>query len=78
MTKAFTPNSLFCYLDATAITNDPFVPNALVFATGAFPITNGPKNLFTEETITFGSKGTIVDGFRLENFAVRPAKDIIR
>jgi hypothetical protein len=49
----------------------------LVFATQAFPVRNRTENLGTEQTVTLGLEGTVVDGLRLRDFAFGPGTNLL-
>jgi hypothetical protein len=45
---------------------------AFVLATKAFEVLDWAEYLGAKQSITLGLEGTVVDGFRLFNFPVRP------
>ena len=64
-------------LHATALTDDSLEAHALVLATRTLPVTTGPKDLLSEETILLGLQGAVVDGFGLLHLTVGPATDVL-
>ncbi len=66
------------HFDAALVADDAFITGILVFSAVALPVTGGAEDGFAEEPILFRAQTTVVDGFRFENFAVRPAADSLR
>ena len=64
--------------DAALVADDAAVLHALVLAAEALPVGDGSKDAGAEEAVAFGLEGAVVDGFRLGDFAVRPAADLLR
>jgi len=58
------------HLDATAVTDDSLVFDALVFSTRAFPVSLGTEDAFAEESIFLRTVGPVVDGFRLPDLTL--------
>jgi hypothetical protein len=77
MAHALTTNFLLCYFYPTAITNNTFVTDTLIFTTVTLIILYRAKDSLTEQTIAFRLVRPVVNGFRLQNFTVRPLQDII-
>ena len=67
---SLTADFLFGDFYTTAITNDAFVANALVFATVTLVVLDRAKNALAEKAITFRLVRAIVDGLRLQYFTV--------
>ena len=59
-------------LDAAAVADDAAIANALVFSAGTLPILDRTEYAFAEKPVFLGLEGSIVDGFRLRDFAVAP------
>ena len=74
---ALTTHLLFGYFNAAAVTYDAFVAYAFVLAAVAFVVLYRTENALTEEAITLRFIGTVVDGLRLEHFAVAALKDFV-
>jgi hypothetical protein len=49
---------------------------ALIFSAQALVILDRAEDLGTEKAVALGLERTIVDGFRLFDFAVRPGPDL--
>ena len=64
--------------NATLFTDHTAVLEALVLAAQALVVLHRAKDLGTEQAVTLRLKGTVVDGFRLFNFAVGPGPDHLR
>src|SRR3569832_2874619 len=52
--------------------------HALVLAAQAFPVGDWSKDSRAEQAIAFRLEGSVVDRFRLGDFTVRPAPDLLR
>ena len=63
---------------ATFVTDDTLVADSFVFSTVAFPVLGRSENLFGKQSVLFRFLRTVVDGFRLRDFAIRPLVDIVR
>ena len=59
-------------LDAAPLAGDAFIFDFLVAATIAFPVLYRPEDALAKQPISFWLEGSIVDRFRLFDFAVRP------
>src|SRR5690606_26100645 len=64
--------------DAALFADDAAMLQALVFAAQAFVILDRAKNLGAKQAVAFRLERTIVDGFRLLDFAVGPRTDFLR
>ena len=64
--------------DAALVADDAAVLHALVLAAEALPVGDGSEDAGAEEAVALGLEGAVVDGFRLGDFAVRPAADLFR
>ena len=76
--QAFTANSCERDFHAALIANDAAMLHALVLAAQAFPVGYRTEDPGAEKPVAFGFEGTVIDGFRLGDFAVRPASDFFR
>ena len=68
VTNSLAANFLFRNLYPASIANNPFVSDALVLAAGTFKILYRTKNPLAEQAIALWLVGTVVNGFRLQNF----------
>ena len=64
------------HLDATAVTDDVLVLDALVLSAGTFPVLFRSENSLAEESILFRTVGPVVDGLGLFHLSVGPREDI--
>ena len=67
-----------CNFDAALLADDATVLEALVLAAQALVVLHRAKDLGAEQAVTLRLEGTVVDGFRLFNFAVGPGPDHLR
>ena len=58
--------------------DDAAVLHAFIFTAVTFVVLHRPENFGAEKAVAFGLEGTIVNGFRLLNFAERPLPDAFR
>jgi hypothetical protein len=65
VSNALSPDFLSCNFYTTAIADNSLVFYAFIFATRALPVFLRTKYGFAEQTIRFGSEGSVVDSFRL-------------
>ena len=72
MTHTFTTNLGLSNFYTALITDGTTVLKSLVFTAETFIILYRSEDLGTEQTVAFRLESTVVDGFRLLNFAVRP------
>jgi len=70
VTHALTADDTAGDANATLITDNVLVANALVFTTVAFPVLGRSENFLAEQTVFFGLLSTIVDRFRFGYFTV--------
>src|SRR5690606_34994972 len=75
---AFAANLAYCDFNAAFFADDATMLQALVLAAKAFVVFDRAKDLGAEQTIALGLEGTVVDGFRLANFAVGPRPHFFR
>ena len=78
MRHTFTANLGQRYFDATFLANNTAVFQTLVFATQTLVIFDRSENLRAKQTIALRLERTIVDRFRLFNFAIRPGTNFVR
>ena len=62
-------------LHAAFLAGDALEADVLVLAAIALPVLGGPKDGFIEQAILLRPQAPVVDGFRLQDFAVGPAQD---
>ena len=72
MTHPLTAYPAGRHFNTTLIADNAFVADALIFATGAFPVLHRTKDALTKKAITFRAQRAVVDRFRLGNFPVAP------
>ena len=77
MPHAFASDFGTSDFDAATVADGAFVTDAFIFTAMAFPIASGAEDAFAEEAVAFGLECTVVDSFRLFNFAMRPGADFI-
>src|SRR5207237_6178497 len=70
VTHALAANLRLGDLDATFVADDAAMLHALVLAAEAFPVGDRTEDLRAEETVALGLESTVVDRFRLGDFAV--------
>ena len=63
--------------NAAFFADDAFILHALVFAAQTFVILHRTEDARAEQAITLGLERPVVDGFRLFDFAERPAADTL-
>ena len=76
--QAFTANLGDGDFDAALVADDAAVLHALVLAAEALPVGDRAKDAGAEESVALRLEGAVVDGFRLGDFAMRPAADFFR
>src|SRR6185295_12969986 len=65
-------------LDRALLADDALVLHALVLAAQAFVILDRAEDARAEQTVALRLEGTIVDRFRLFDFAVGPGQNLFR
>ncbi len=75
---AFTPHAALGDLHTAAVADHTLETDFLVFAAGTFPVLGGTEDALAEQTVFFRFLRTVVDGFRLGHFPVRPPLDGLR
>ena len=66
-----TAHFLLRDLDTASVTDDTTIADALVLTAVAFEVLHRTEDALTEEPITLGLVGAVVDGLRLEHFTTR-------
>ena len=74
----FAANLFLRNLYSTAVTNDPFIADALVLTAVTLVVLHRPEDAFAEQAISFRLIRTVVDRLRLEHFTIRALQDLIR
>jgi hypothetical protein len=62
---------------AALLADDATMPHAFILAAVALVVLRGTEDLGAEQAITFRFKGSVVDGFGLAHFAVRPGAYLV-
>jgi spore maturation protein CgeB len=70
VSRTFATYLFFGNFNTTAITNDTFVPDPLVFAAMTFPVFHRAENAFTKQSVAFGLVCPVVDGLGFEYLTV--------
>ena len=78
MRHAFTTNFGLGNFNTALFADYAAMLEPLVFAAQAFVVFDRAKNLGAEQTITFWFERSVVDGFRLFDFAKRPGTHHVR
>ncbi len=78
MAHAFAADAAVRHLDAATVADHALVFHAAVLATRAFPVLFRPENPFAEQAVFFGAVRSVIDRFRLFDFAERPAAYVVR
>src|SRR5579864_4518662 len=63
---------------AALVADHAAVLHALILAAETFPVRDGTENFGAQQAVALGFEGTVVDGLRLGDFAVRPGPDFFR
>ena len=66
------------HFHAALVADHAAVLHALVLAAQALPVGYRAKDAGAEQAVALRLEGAVVDGFRLGDFAVRPAADLLR
>src|SRR5262249_35671735 len=77
MPRALAADAAVRDFDAATVADHAFVLQARVFAAGALPILLRTEDALAEKAVLFGPISSVVDGFRLLDFAKRPAANIV-
>ena len=64
--------------DAALIAHHALIADAAIFTAVAFVILGRTEDALAEQAILFRTLGAVVDRFRLDDLAMRPAQDIFR
>ena len=71
-------NFFLRYFNPTTVAHNPLVADPLVLTAIAFIILDRPEDALAEKTIALGFVRAVVDGFRLEHFAIGTLQNFIR
>src|SRR3989442_817195 len=77
MSQPLAPNLGQSHLHAAFIADHSAMLHSFVLAAEKFPVCHRSENLGAEKSITLGLKSSIVDGFRLGDFPVRPGPNLL-
>jgi hypothetical protein len=77
VSHALTTNLGAGDLDATTLTDDALVTDALVLTAVALPVLGGTEDLLAEKAVLFRLQCAVVDRLGLQHLAVRPAADLL-
>lgn len=77
MPHSLTSRACFCYFNSTTLTDDTFISYTLVFSTSTFIVLSRSKYLFTKESSTFWSLGSIVYRFTDKYLPMRKSTYLI-
>ena len=75
MSHTLSADARLCDLNATSVADYALISDLLVLTAVALPVLAGPEDLLTEQPFLFGLQRSIVNGFRLGNFASGPLSD---
>ena len=78
VTHTLSTDTGLCDLNATAVADNAFITDFLVFTTMTLPVLLRSKDALTEQAVALRLQCSIVDGFRLLDLAVRPLADELR
>src|ERR1700722_13172832 len=78
VTHALTTHLRLGDFDAALFADHAAVLEALVLTAQALVILHRPEDLRAEESVALRLEGTVVDGLRLLDFAIRPGTDHLR
>ena len=76
VSHAFPTDSAVGNLHAASVAGHSFVFHSPIFSAGTLPVFFGTEDFFAEESVSFGSIGSIINGFWFSHFAVRPAAHV--
>src|SRR5438270_12944158 len=76
--ETFAAHARQRHFDAALIAYHAAVFHALVLTAQALPVGDGAEDPGAEQSIALRLEGPVVDGFRLGDFAMRPAPDLFR
>jgi hypothetical protein len=60
---------LLCNFNPTSITDNSTIADAFVFSTGTLVILDRTENALTEQSVSLGLMGSVVDGFRFQHLS---------
>ena len=77
MTHTLTAYLLLGNLYTASVADDTLIANSLILTAVALVILYRTKDTLTEQTITLGLLGTVVNGFWFENLTARLGADLL-
>ncbi len=77
MTESFSSPFFGNDLDLAFFASDALITHLLVFSARAFIVLHRAENAFAEQAAKFWFMGTIVDGFRIDDFTMGPTTNRI-
>ena len=78
MPHALAPDLGKRHFDAAAVADMTAEADALELPAVTLPVLYRPEDTRTEEAVAFGLERSVIDRFRLDHFAERPAADVFR
>ncbi len=78
MSHAFAAHATVRNLHTATIADHALVLHPTVLAASALPVLFRSENTLAKQTVFFRTVGTVVDRFRLFDFAERPTTDVLR
>ena len=78
MTHTFSTNAGFGYFHTTAVADNTFITDFLIFTTVALPVLARSENTLAEESVFFRFQCSVVNGFRFFYFSMGPLSDFLR
>ena len=69
VSATLTANFLLCHLYTTTVAHNAFIADTLVLSAGTLVILGRTKDALTEQTVTLGLIGAVVDGLWLGDLA---------
>ena len=78
VTHTLTTYFLLSYLYAATLADDTFIADTFVFTAVTLVVFGRTEDTLTEQTVTFGFVGTIVNRFRFEYLTRRDLHDLVR
>ena len=78
MAEAFAAHTRQRHFDAALVADHAAMLHPLVLAAETFPVRHGSEDPRAEQAVAFRFERAVIDGFRLGDFAVAPASDLLR
>ena len=60
------------HFNAALVADDSLVADPLIFSAMTLPVFDGAKDSFAEQSVRFRLQCSVIDGFRLFYFPIRP------